>query len=198
MDLAAIAGIIAAALGIPLIRFAQSAIEELGEAAWQKWRQRVRGEQPAEGQDERSDHTGALVRSLDSLFVDDLGHRVNELAENLRRDSSELNGLLVEMQAITERRLSDVSEQEKKLQELTDREVSLKERIASLEATRPEAVEEFVRLLQRQQAEAEARAQVQQKTLEIRSARRDYILFLAGVLASVVVAIVLSSLGVGP
>jgi DNA repair exonuclease SbcCD ATPase subunit len=198
MDLAAIAGIIAAALGIPLIRFAQSAIEELGEAAWQKWRQRVRGEQPAEGQDERSDHTGALVRSLDSLFVDDLGYRVNELAENLRRDSSELNGLLVEMQAITERRLSDVSEQEKKLQELTDREVSLKERIASLEATRPEAVEEFVRLLQRQQAEAEARAQVQQKTLEIRSARRDYILFLAGVLASVVVAIVLSSLGVGP
>ena len=102
------------------------------------------------------------------------------------------------MQQTTERRLTTVSEQERKLQELSEREQSLQTRLARLEETSPEAAQEFIRLLQQQLAETEARAAMQQNKSEARSAKRDYLLFLAGIVTSVVVAVALSALGVGP
>jgi hypothetical protein len=106
-----------------------------------------------------------------------LEQRAAALAETLTIASKDLGGLLQEMQQITQRRLAAVSEQEHKLRELSEREESLQTRLARLEGTSPEAAQEFIRLLQQQLAETEARAATEQRRSEARSAKRDYLLF---------------------
>jgi uncharacterized protein YceH (UPF0502 family) len=104
--------------------------------------------------------------------------RLQLLTTDLNTASTEVTNLLHEMEIVAKRREATVSDLEKKLAELMEREVTLKSRIDTLSAVSPEAAKEFVNLMERQQAKSDRR-----------SAQRDYIIFVMGVLASAVVSL---------
>jgi hypothetical protein len=114
MDLNPIAAHIAAAIGIPLIRFAQGWISAVLQDKLRELRNRRLGVRSEERQEESFDLHATLDRALgttDGTLTGALDHRAKELAQRVRRDSAELSGLLVEIEAITVRRAAVVSEQ---------------------------------------------------------------------------------------
>lgn len=191
--IAAVAGAISAVAGFLVEALNRRRLQHRRQVEFERQQQEIARyrEAMAEGTASR---LSLRLRATEGLSLE---QRAAALAETLTLASQDLGELLQEMQHITDCRLAAVSEQERKLQELSEREQSLQTRLASLEATRPEVVEEFFRLTQEQQAQAEARAEMQQRASESRSARRDYLLFLAGVVTSVLVAIALSAFGIG-
>jgi hypothetical protein len=109
--------------------------------------------------------------------------------ETLRRLSRVLRDAGSELQSTVEAMERDVARRERDLRDLTarvealgSREDSLQARIEVLSRTEPEAARAFAELL---------------APSERSSRRRDYALFLAGVLSSAITAIVLSVLDVG-
>jgi hypothetical protein len=84
------------------------------------------------------------------------------------------------------RREAAVSQLERKVVELEEREQALQSRVEALSVVRPRAVQEFVGLLEEQQEKGERR-----------SARRDYILFALGVVVTIALTIIFNVLGLG-
>jgi hypothetical protein len=112
--------------------------------------------------------------------------RMTRLTNALRQSSSDFDVLLLDMQEVARSREAAVSVLEAKLSELSDREESMRQRIAQLDAVQPEAAREFVRLMDQEQAKGERR-----------SAKRDYILFATGVIVTVVLTLLFHALGIG-
>ncbi|MCK4607110.1 MAG: hypothetical protein KAU35_07435 [candidate division Zixibacteria bacterium] len=104
------------------------------------------------------------------------GERLAELTADLNRASSDVDSVLEELAQVARARESSVKRLESELQNLEERESQLKEKVDLLENVPLPVAEHFARLL---------------KSGDKRSARRDYALFVAGVLVTTVLAIVI-------
>lgn len=98
------------------------------------------------------------------------------------KSSSEVDGLLSEMETISKAREQELHRIECQLSQSQEEERSLEERIDALRNTPLPVAEHFARMIERG---------------EKRSAWRDYILFGAGVVVTTVIAIVLRLKGLG-
>lgn len=106
--------------------------------------------------------------------------RVSKLAENLARSSKEVDEILDEIASVTSERQLAAEHLEKELERLSASEDEIKRRIDTLKNVPIPVAEHFAKLLD---------------SGDKRSARRDYLLFGAGVLTSIVSAIGLKWLG---
>jgi vacuolar-type H+-ATPase subunit D/Vma8 len=106
--------------------------------------------------------------------------RVGRLAESLTSSSKEVDSILKEIASVTSERHEAAEELEKELARLTENESELQQRINTLNSVPIPVAEHFAKLMDRG---------------EKRSAKRDYLLFGAGVLTSIVSAIALKWLG---
>jgi chromosome segregation ATPase len=102
--------------------------------------------------------------------------RLSELTTSLTKASSEVDSILSELAQVARNRESAVQKLETDLQTLESREKELKEQIEALENTPLPVAEHFAKLLE---------------TGQRRSAKRDYILFGAGVVATTIIAIII-------
>lgn len=100
--------------------------------------------------------------------------RLSELTKKLEESSREVDEVLREIGEVTEKRQSAVEALEHDLTDLEAKEADLKEKISALENTPVEAAKHFADLV---------------SDGEKRGAKRDYLLFGAGVMVSTVVAI---------
>lgn len=102
--------------------------------------------------------------------------RLSELTKKLDGASKEVDEVLQEIAGVTERRQKAVSQLEYNLVELEKHEASLKQRIEALENTPVEAAQYFTKIV---------------SAGERRGAKRDYLLFGAGVLLTSIISIAL-------
>lgn len=107
--------------------------------------------------------------------------RLSELTSSLTKASSEVDSVLGEMAQVAKERETSVNNLEKGLKDLEKREKELKEKIDLLQNVPIPVAEHFAKLVE---------------PGEKRSARRDYILFMAGVIVTTIIAIILQ-LGFG-
>jgi hypothetical protein len=101
--------------------------------------------------------------------------RLSELMTSLIKASREVDGVLAQLAEVTRNREVAVQNLETESAALETREKELKESIQALEKTPLPAAEHFAKLLE---------------SREKRSARRDYMLFGAGVMVATVIAII--------
>jgi vacuolar-type H+-ATPase subunit D/Vma8 len=106
--------------------------------------------------------------------------RVGRLAESLTSSSREVDSILKEIASVTKERQEAAEELENELERLAENEAELQQRINTLKSVPIPVAEHFAKLME---------------SGEKRSAKRDYLLFGAGVLTSIVSAIVLKWLG---
>jgi cell division protein FtsB len=118
----------------------------------------------------------ARAKRKDPSFAD----RVAKLAENLKRSSEEVDSILEEIAVVMTDRQAAAAKLDKELERLSRHESQLKEQIDVLKDVPIPVAEHFAKLTERG---------------ERRSAKRDYLLFGAGVLTSIVSAVVLKWLG---
>jgi ElaB/YqjD/DUF883 family membrane-anchored ribosome-binding protein len=102
--------------------------------------------------------------------------RLSELTSNLTKASSEVDNVLQEMAQVATDREKAVKELENGLIDLEKREKELEEKISLLQNLPIPVAEHFAKLVE---------------PGEKRSARRDYVLFMAGVIVTTIIAIVL-------
>lgn len=107
--------------------------------------------------------------------------RLQSLSATLTKSSREVDSVIQDLQEVAADRASAVKKLEEDLQALSDRESKLRTKIEHLEKVPLPVAEYFAEL---------------SSPGERKSARRDYILFGAGIVFSVVTAIVLKQLGV--
>ena len=100
--------------------------------------------------------------------------RLSELTASLTKASREVDSILIELSRVAKSRESAVVTLEADLASLEAREIELKERIDVLQKVPIPAAEQFAKLL---------------KTGEKKTARRDYVLFGAGVLTTTFAAV---------
>lgn len=110
------------------------------------------------------------------------GQRLSELTLNLVKASKEVDRVLSEISAVATSREDTIKKLELNLTSLEKKESDLKLKIDTLEKLPISVAEYFAKLLE---------------TGEKRSARRDYLLFGAGVAVSTFIAIILKLSGVG-
>lgn len=108
--------------------------------------------------------------------------KLKRLTTSLSRTSEAMDNLLQELTEVAKERHSAMEKIENDLQILQSREKELQERIEQLQNVPLPVVEHFAKLT---------------SSGEKRSARRDYVLFGAGVVVSTVIAIILRLLGLG-
>jgi septal ring factor EnvC (AmiA/AmiB activator) len=101
--------------------------------------------------------------------------RLGQLTASLRQASAEVDSVLSELAQVARDRESAVSKLEGQLKDLESKEKTLQERIDHLQALPLPVAEYFAQLT---------------STGERRSARRDYMLFGAGVLVSTVISVI--------
>jgi predicted nuclease with TOPRIM domain len=102
--------------------------------------------------------------------------RLAELTESLSRASREVDAVLTELAQVAKERANAVQQLETDLVTMEGREKELKERIDALEKTPLAVAEHFAKLV---------------APGEKRSAKRDYLLFGAGVVVSTAISIVI-------
>jgi ElaB/YqjD/DUF883 family membrane-anchored ribosome-binding protein len=102
--------------------------------------------------------------------------RLSELTSSLTKASSEVDTVLREMNQVAKEREESVRDLEAGLVELETREKELKDKINLLQNVPIPVAEHFAKLVE---------------PSEKRSARRDYLLFISGVVVTTIVAIVL-------
>lgn len=102
--------------------------------------------------------------------------RLSDLTSGLTKASAEVDDVLREMSQVAKERESSVRELETGLADLEKRERELKEKIALLQSVPIPVAEQFAKLVE---------------PGERQSARRDYLLFLSGVVVTTVIAVVL-------
>jgi predicted RNase H-like nuclease (RuvC/YqgF family) len=102
--------------------------------------------------------------------------RLEQLTSSLTRSASEVDSLLSELAQVARSKEDTVQKREKEMEALEIREKELKEKIEALEKTPLPVVEHFAKFLE---------------SGEKRSAKRDYMLFSANVLATTLIAIII-------
>lgn len=128
------------------------------------------------------------ARNLAKIFSIELGpstaipyaERINRTLESLKKASDEMTSATHEFNDIMNEKQATISLLENKLTELSGKENELKTKIETLQQVPIEALSYFEGVLNRDGK---------------RSAYRDYILFGAGVIVSIIVTIVLKKLG---
>jgi hypothetical protein len=108
--------------------------------------------------------------------------KLTNLTSNLMKSSKEMDALLAELAQVAKDREQAVKKMEADLSNLQGREQELQKKIEHLEKVPLPVAEYFAQLT---------------STGEKRSARRDYLLFGAGVVVSTVIAILLKIFGLG-
>lgn len=106
------------------------------------------------------------------------GERLAKLNANLNKASTEVDSVLEELAQVAKNRENTVKRLETDLRSLEQRENELKERIALLENVPIPVAEQFSKLLE---------------IGDKRNARRDYVLFGAGVLVTTIIAVIIQS-----
>jgi septal ring factor EnvC (AmiA/AmiB activator) len=106
--------------------------------------------------------------------------RLEELTNSLRKSSAQIDGLLNELSDVAKERETAVARVENELLNLETREKELQERIDHLKDVPIPVAEHLAKLM---------------APSEKRSARRDYLLFVSGVVVSTIIAILLRVLG---
>ena len=102
--------------------------------------------------------------------------RLSNLTDSLTKASSEVDSILHEMNRVSRERETSIRELEAGLTALEKREKELKEKISVLQSVPIPVAEHFAKLVE---------------SSERRNARRDYLLFIAGVIVTTIVAVVL-------
>ena len=102
--------------------------------------------------------------------------RLSELTQSLTNASAEVDSILAELSRVAKEKQSSVSQAEQGLSDLEKQENELKDRIATLENVPIPVAEHFAKLME---------------SGEHRSAKRDYVLFGAGVLVTTLLAIII-------
>ena len=102
--------------------------------------------------------------------------RLSELTSSLTKASGEVDAVLHEMNRVAREREQAVKDLEVGLTELEKREKELKENIEVLQNVPIPVAEHFAKLV---------------KPSEKQSARRDYVLFISGVLVTTIIAVIL-------
>jgi ABC-type transporter Mla subunit MlaD len=110
------------------------------------------------------------------------GDKLNQLTSSLVKASKEVDRVLTELSEVTTNRENTIKNLEANLGSLEKTEIDLKQRIEALEKLPIPVAEYFAKLV---------------ASGEKRSARRDYLLFGAGVAVSTVIAIILKVAGIG-
>ena len=108
--------------------------------------------------------------------------RISALAEDLKNSSRQVDEVLEEISRVALEHEKSVRDLEGKLGELEAKEKNLKDRIESLQKVPLDALEHFKQIMD---------------SGDQKSKKRDYFLFLAGVVVSTILAIVLKLLGLG-
>jgi chromosome segregation ATPase len=136
----------------------------------------------------RLEQLGLLTETREpaGAYESTYAERMQKLSGKLHEASSDFETLLQEMDHVAKQREIAVTELETKLTELSEREQTLESRITTLSQTHPRVAQEFIALLEEGQKEGEKR-----------SARRDYMLFAAGVVVTIVLTLVFNALGFG-
>lgn len=111
----------------------------------------------------------------------DYSTRVGNAVENIKRASIEMDRVMQEFASISAERQKTIDLLEGKLIQLSEQESMLNQKIQSLEKVPLEAIRHFEETLTKG---------------DRRSARRDYLLFILGILASVIVTFILKALHV--
>jgi len=102
--------------------------------------------------------------------------RLTELTRSLTKASSEVNSILAELSQVAKEKQTSVKKIEQSLSELEKREKEIKERITTLENVPIPVAEHFAKLME---------------SGELRSAKRDYVLFGSGVLVTTLITIII-------
>lgn len=127
-----------------------------------------------------------LLRHFDKIQKkgnsESYGKKLSELATKIKKTASELDLLLVEVEIITQNRQDKMKSLEENLAQMNSIEVEQRKKIETLAQVKPEAIEYLLEHLE---------------PAEKRSVRRDYMLFIAGLLFSALIAIILKLLGIG-
>jgi septal ring factor EnvC (AmiA/AmiB activator) len=110
------------------------------------------------------------------------GERLAVLSDNLQRSSQQVDDILAELASVAKEREQGILTLEKEMEALQLHEKDMRQRIESLQNVPLPAVEHFAKMM---------------NSTEKRKARRDYLLFGAGVVVSTVIAIGLKLLGFG-
>lgn len=116
-----------------------------------------------------------IVRKRRPQEQQSYSERLGQLTSSLRQASAEVDSVLSELAQVARDRELAVSELEGQLKDLESKEKTLQERIDHLQALPLPVAEYFAQLT---------------GTGERRSARRDYMLFGAGVLVSTVISVI--------
>lgn len=125
---------------------------------------------------------GRIVLNILGISENNPARKHQKLFSDLARASTEMDRIVREIEAFTKGRQLAVSKIERDLQMLSEQESELKKRVEGLQNVPLPAAEFFANIIEER---------------EKRSAVRDYLLFLAGVVVSAVVAVVLKKLGYG-
>jgi hypothetical protein len=142
----------------------------------------------------KSDRTAPILRGLQQLGLltetkasdGAYTERMHKLTGKLHEASNDFEALLGEMEGVAKNRELAVTELEAKLTELSKREETLESRITTLNQTHPKVAQEFIALLEQEQEKGEKR-----------SARRDYMLFAAGVVVTIILTLAFNAIGLG-
>lgn len=110
------------------------------------------------------------------------GERLKELVGRLSEATQSVDEILNEVSSVARERETAISELEGELKSLEAKEKVLKTRIEALEKTPLPVAEHFAELM---------------KSTETKSAKRDYLLFGAGVIVSTFIGIALKLFGLG-
>jgi len=102
--------------------------------------------------------------------------RLTSLLGKLKESTAEVDTILADLAAVSSARIDAVQRLEADLKALEQKEKSLREMITALEKTPMEAAEYFAKLT---------------SAGEKRSAKRDYFLFLAGVVVSTIIGLIM-------
>ncbi len=125
---------------------------------------------------------GRIVLKILGVTESTATPRHQKLFSDLAKASTEMDRIVREIEAFTKGRQLAVAKIEGDLQMLSEQESELKKRVEGLQNVPLPAAEFFAKVIEER---------------EKRGAVRDYLLFLAGVVVSAVVAVVLKKLGYG-
>lgn len=115
-------------------------------------------------------------RAAEAGATESFQDRMSKLGEELKRASAQIDATLLEMRSITEAREQSIATLESRLQELASHEETLKKKVETLKQVPLHAVDYFLQATEKS---------------EKRSVRRDYLLFVSGVLVSTAITVLL-------
>ena len=120
-------------------------------------------------------------RDLNNVNIQSYSDKFNALLKNLKSSSLEIDKTFEEISTLSRKKEKTIIELEQSLSLLAQREKELNEKIETLEKVPLQAIKHFEEVLNKG---------------DKRSAYRDYLLFLLGILVSIVISIILKKFNI--